>query len=85
MAWVGRDLKDLQIPTLLPEAGLPAPRSSARSNCPGPHPIWPETLQGRGTHSCSGQPLPASHHSLSKKYQDELLLLTFQNAPDEAG
>jgi len=36
MAWVGRDLKDHQVPTPLPQAGLAATRSSTGSGCPGP-------------------------------------------------
>ena len=41
MTWVGRDLKDHKVPTPLPKVGLQTARSSTRSDCPGPHPIWP--------------------------------------------
>ena len=67
MAWVGRDLKDHE------SEGLP----SARQGLQPPHlldqvaqgPIQPglEHLQGRSIHNLSGQPVPAPHHSLSKK------------------
>ena len=42
MAWTGRDLKDHQVPKLLPQPGLPATRSATRSDCPGSHPtlLW---------------------------------------------
>ena len=43
---VGRDAKDHQIPTLLPQAGPPTSRSGTRPSCPGPHPIWPRTPIG---------------------------------------
>ena len=46
--WIGRDLKDHQVPTPLPQAGLLITRSSTRSDCPGPHPTWPWTLPGKG-------------------------------------
>jgi len=38
MVWVGRALKDHQVPTPLPEPGLPTSRSGTRPGCPGPHP-----------------------------------------------
>ena len=38
MAWVGRNLKDYQVPAPLLQAGLPTPRSGMRSSSPGPHP-----------------------------------------------
>jgi len=56
MTWVARDPMDVQVPSTLPQAGLPA----ARSRGPGP------PLQGQGIH-ISAQPVPAPHQSLSKK------------------
>ena len=41
MAWVGRDLKDHEAPTLLPKAGPPTSMFNTRPGCPGPHPTWP--------------------------------------------
>jgi len=35
MAWVGRDLKDHQAPTLLPQAGLPTFITNPRPGCLG--------------------------------------------------
>ena len=40
MAWVGRDPKDHQVPTLLTKAGPPTSRSGTRPGYPGPHPTW---------------------------------------------
>ena len=48
MAWVGRDLKDHQAPTLLPQAGPPTSIPNIRPDCPGPHSIWPWTPPGTG-------------------------------------
>mgnify|MGYP001855689421 CR=1 len=53
MPWVGRDPKDHQVPTPLPQAGLPTSRSGT-----GPQgPIQPglEHLRGWGIHNLSGQ------------------------------
>jgi len=44
VVWVGRDLKDHLVPTLLPGAGTP----STRPSCSRPHPAWPWTLPWRG-------------------------------------
>jgi len=44
MVWIGRDLKDHLVPTLLPWAGTP----STRPGCSDLHPTWPWTLPGRG-------------------------------------
>jgi len=33
MAWVGRDLKDHQVPTLLPQVCLPTARSRTTNGC----------------------------------------------------
>ena len=41
MAWIGRDLQDLQAPTSLPQAGPLASVSNSRPGCPAPHPTWP--------------------------------------------
>jgi len=41
MSCVGRERKDHQVPPPLPQVGLPFAKSSARSDCPGPHPTWP--------------------------------------------
>lgn len=72
MAWVGRDCKDLQIP---------APR--CRQGCQildqapdqiSQVPIHPghERLQGWSIHSPSGQPVPAHHHPLSRKFPSDI-------------
>jgi len=37
MAGIGRDLKDHRVPAALPQAGLPAARSTTKSDCPGPY------------------------------------------------
>lgn len=63
MASVGRDLKD-QVSNPLPQAGLPATRSSPRLD--RLHLSWPCTPLC-GIHNLSGQPLPAPHISLSKE------------------
>ena len=44
MVWVGKDLTDHLVPTLLPWAGTP----STRPHCSKSHPLWPWTLPGRG-------------------------------------
>lgn len=41
----GRNLKDCQVPTPLPQAELPA-TSSTRSGYLEPHPTWPQTPSG---------------------------------------
>ena len=43
MAWVGRDLKDHESPTPLPQAGPLTSTCNTRPGCPGPHPTWPWT------------------------------------------
>ena len=63
MVWIGRDLKDHLVPTFRPRAGTP----STRPRCSKPHPTWPQTLRG-GSHSFSGQPVPAPHHPHSKEF-----------------
>jgi len=50
MAWVGRDLKDHEPPTRLPQAGPPTSTCNTRPGCPGPHPPWPWTPPGMGTY-----------------------------------
>lgn len=57
LIWVGRDPKDHQVPILLPQSGLPAARSSTRLDQITQGLIQPglKYLQGRGTHSLSGQ------------------------------
>lgn len=66
MAYVERDLSDHQIPSPLPQAGLPATRSNTRSDFPwAPQPRL-EHLQGWGIYNLTGKPVPAPHHSLSK-------------------
>ena len=46
-----------------PRRGLP----HSSSGCQGPHPTWPWKVQGWGTHSFSGQPVPGPHCPLSKE------------------
>ena len=46
MAWVGRDLNNHQVPVPLTQAGLPAARSSTRSDRPGPHPTCSDIYMG---------------------------------------
>ena len=53
MAWFGRDLKDHQAPTALPQAGLPTSISNTRPVCPGPHPPWPWTPPRDGASTAS--------------------------------
>jgi len=67
IARVGRDLKVHESPILPPEAGPATSTFNTKPGCPGPHPTWPEHLQGWGTHSLSGQAVPAPHHSHSKE------------------
>jgi len=64
MVWVGRDLKDHEAPPLLLQAGPPTSISNTAQGL-----IQPglEHLQGWGIHSLPGQPVPASHHSHSKR------------------
>ena len=71
MAWVGTDSEDHEVPTLRPQAGLPATRSSTISDCPGPQ-LGLEHLQGWGIHNPSGQPVPAPHHSLGEKLPPDI-------------
>ena len=42
--------------------------SSLTPGCSQPHPAWPAVLPGRGTHSLSGQPVPAPHHPHSEEF-----------------
>jgi len=65
---VGRDLKDHQAPTLLPQAGPPTSYLILDQAAWGPIEPGLEHLQGRGIHNLSGQPVPAPHHSLSKEF-----------------
>jgi len=57
MAWVGRDLKDHQVPISAVGRAAPPPGQAAQG------PIQPclEHLQGWGTHGFSGQSVPVSH------------------------
>jgi len=64
MVWVGRDPKDHQVPTPLPQAWPPASRSGTRPGCPGLHPTWPRTPPGMEHPHPSVQPVPAPHHSV---------------------
>ena len=64
MVWVRRDLIDYLVPTPLPWAGIP----STRSSCSNPHPTWPWTLPGRGSHSSSGESVPVPHYPHDKKF-----------------
>jgi len=70
MAWVARDVKDHQVPTLLLRAGcrpLNQPLNQAAHS-----PIQPglEHLQGWGTHNFSGQP------------HQHLTILSVKDVPD---
>jgi len=66
MAWVGRDLKDHQAPTSLPQAGPPTSTFNVDQVAQSLIKPGLEHLQGRGIHNLSGQPVPAPHHSLCK-------------------
>jgi len=48
MAWVRRDFEDHQVPTSLPQAGLPTSTFNTRPDCPGPHPTRLWTPSGTG-------------------------------------
>jgi len=48
MAQVGRDLKDHEAPTPLPQAGPPTFICNTRPGCPGPHPTWTWVPPGMG-------------------------------------
>ena len=65
MAWVGRDLKDHQVPKPMPQAGLPATRLSIRSDYSGP----PNTSRDR-----------TSTTSLGSLFQ-HLITLSVKNFP----
>jgi len=72
MAWVGRELKDHQAPTLLPQAG---PTTSIfNTNQTAQDPIQPgfEHLQGQGILNLSGHPVPPPHHSHSKELPPDI-------------
>ena len=64
MVFVGGDLKDHLVPTPLPQAGL----SATSSGCRGPIQPGLECLEGWGTHSFSGQPMPRPHLPLSGEF-----------------
>jgi len=64
MICVGRDLIDRLVPTPLPWAWVP----STRPGCSELYPTWPWTLQGRGIHSFSGQPVPVLHNPHSNEF-----------------
>ena len=63
MAWVGRDIKDCQVPTTLTQVGLTTTDQAAQG------PIQPEVkhLQRWDIHNLSGQRIQAPHHSLRKE------------------
>ena len=61
MTWVGRDFKDHQDPTCLPQEGL------LDQIMPGPVQPGLEHLQGQCVHNLSELPLLAPHYSLSKE------------------
>jgi len=67
MAWVGRGLKDHQVPIPPKQAKLPATRSSSRSGCPGPHPSWPWRPPEMGCPQPLWAVVPAPHYPLSEK------------------
>ena len=68
MACIGMDLKDHQVPTPPPQAGLPISIFNARPGCPGFHPTWPWTPPGTG----HPQPLWAACSSASPPSGKEL-------------
>ena len=72
MAWVGSDLKDHEALTPLPQARPTTSTSNSRPGCPRPHPTCLEHLQGWGTHSLSGQPVLAPHHSVGKELPPDI-------------
>ena len=55
MTWVGRDLKDHQAPTPLPEAGPPTSTFNTRPSAQGSIQPGLEHLQGWGIHNLSEQ------------------------------
>ena len=74
MAWVGRDLKDHQAPIPCHTQGHQPPHLIPDQAAKGPIQSGLEHLQGRGIHNLSGQPVPAPHHSHSKKLPPDIQL-----------
>jgi len=67
MAWLGRDLKDHEAPSLCHRQGHQPPNLVLEQAAQGPIQPGLEHLQWRGIHDLSGQPVPAPHHSRSKE------------------
>ena len=85
VAWVGRDLKDHESLTPLPQAGPPTSTFNTRPGCPGPHPTWPWTPPGTGY----PQPLwasPSGNTSLviTSKDQGSMALGTMVHMPQSS-
>ena len=64
--------KDSQVPPPLPQAGLPAAKSSAISGSQGLIQPGLKHLQGWSIYNLSGQPVSAPHHSLSEKLPPDI-------------
>jgi len=67
MAWVRRDLKDYQVPTSCHRQGSQPPDQLLDQIDQGHVQPGLKLLLGQGIHNLSGQPVPVSHHSHSKK------------------
>jgi len=90
MAWVGRDLKDHQAPTPLCMQNHQPPHLIPDQAAHGPIQPSLDPLQERGTHSLSGQPVPAPHHSLCEELPPDIqpkssLLDCLTNFPAQDG
>jgi len=64
MAWFGRDIKDLLVPTPCLGQGCQPLDLAAQ----GPMKLGHECLQGWGKHSFSGQPVTMPYHPLSEEF-----------------
>ena len=73
MAWIGKDLKDHQVPTPPNHRqGCQLLDQLLSQIAQGPTQPCLKHLQGQGIHNLYGQPVPAPHHSLSKKLPQHL-------------
>ena len=64
MSWVGTDPMDHQVPSSLDQV--------LDQIVQGPIQPGHKHLQGQGIHSLSEQPVPAAHHSLSRKLPSDI-------------
>ena len=72
MAWVGRDLKDHQVPNPCHRQGCQLLDQVLDLIAQGHIQPGPKHLQGWGIHNTSGQPVPEPHHSLSKNLPPDI-------------